>query len=104
MQHRGFLRCVLAPLRHPSLLLLCFSTYDALFERLWVTSKNSVDAARSYSDEQVVRACAHESFLLSWLSIPSGFLVVFEKPNRSSFTFFHKRLVVAAFLPINSWR
>ncbi len=27
------------------------------------------------------------SFLLLWLSIPSGFLVVFEKPNRSSFTF-----------------
>jgi hypothetical protein len=26
-------------------------------------------------------------FLLLWLSIPSGFLVVFEKPNRSSFTF-----------------
>ncbi len=26
------------------------------------------------------------SFLLLWLSIPSGFLVVFEKPNRSSFT------------------
>jgi hypothetical protein len=25
--------------------------------------------------------------LLLWLSIPSGFLVVFEKPNRSSFTF-----------------
>jgi hypothetical protein len=26
-------------------------------------------------------------FLLLWLSIPSGFLVVFEKPNRSSSTF-----------------
>jgi hypothetical protein len=26
------------------------------------------------------------SFLLLWLSIPSGFLVVFEKPNRRSFT------------------
>jgi hypothetical protein len=26
-------------------------------------------------------------FLLLWLSIPSGFLVVFEKPIRSSFTF-----------------
>jgi hypothetical protein len=26
-------------------------------------------------------------FLLLWLSFPSGFLVVFEKPNRSSFTF-----------------
>ncbi len=26
-------------------------------------------------------------FLLLWLCIPSGFLVVFEKPNRSSFTF-----------------
>ncbi len=26
-------------------------------------------------------------FLLLWLSIPSGFLVVFEKPSRSSFTF-----------------
>jgi hypothetical protein len=26
-------------------------------------------------------------FLLLWLRIPSGFLVVFEKPNRSSFTF-----------------
>ncbi len=28
-------------------------------------------------------------FRLLWLSIPSGFLVVFEKPNRSSFTLLH---------------
>ncbi len=28
-------------------------------------------------------------FLLLWLSIHSGLLVVFEKPNRSSFTFLH---------------
>ncbi len=28
-----------------------------------------------------------EGTLLLWLSFPSGFRVVFEKPNRSSFTF-----------------
>jgi hypothetical protein len=31
--------------------------------------------------------CGGQLFLLLWLSIPSGFLVVFEKPNRSSSTF-----------------
>ncbi len=31
--------------------------------------------------------CPLHTFLLLRLSIPSGFLVVFEKPNRSSFTF-----------------
>ncbi len=30
---------------------------------------------------------ARQLFLLLWLSVPSGFLVVLEKPNRSSFTF-----------------
>ncbi len=33
--------------------------------------------------------------LLSWFSIPSGFLVVFEKPNRSSCTFTHPPVFVA---------
>ncbi len=37
--------------------------------------------------ESATKANLQVIFLLSWLSIPSGFLVVFEKPNRSSFTF-----------------
>jgi hypothetical protein len=39
-------------------------------------------------------------FLLLWLSIPSGFLVVFQKPNRSSFT---STLSTMATLPTLIW-
>ncbi len=39
------------------------------------------------------------SFLLLWLCIPSGFLVVVEKPDRSSFTFAFTLLVPCASTP-----
>jgi hypothetical protein len=41
----------------------------------------------SWRTDLFTNLLAHDAHMLLWLSIPSGFLVVFEKPNRSSFTF-----------------
>jgi hypothetical protein len=53
----------------------------------FVITKGLNKAPKDYPDAKSQPHLQVQHFLLLWLRIRSGFLVVFEKPNRSSFPF-----------------